>query len=173
MPDGKLVVERLSQTILNERDDAIEFCCGNNDIDDFIHEEALIFQNERLGVTYIFRHEAKIIAFITLSMANLRKKGMRSEDKLEVGREHYPALQIGQLAVCNDYQNSKIGTFLCDFCFDRALKFSERIGCRFLILNAREEVIGFYEKYGFKLLPDQDKRIEKMLFLNIIPKVLS
>lgn len=165
-------MEHLSQTILNERDGVIEFCCGNNGIDDFIHKEALIFQNERLGVTYVFRHEKKIIAFVTLSMANLRKEKLENEDKLEYGREHYPALQISQLAVCNEYQKSKIGTFLCDFCFDRALKFSERIGCRFLILNARQEVIGFYEKYGFKLLPDQDKRNEKMLFLNIFPKVL-
>lgn len=104
-------------------------------------------------------------------MADLRKQKMTDEDKLPIGRENYPALQISQLAVCEDLQYKHgIGTFICDFCHAQSLKLSEKVGCRFLVLNAIQDAIGFYEKYGFKLLPKQKGRREPIMFLNIMDR---
>ncbi|NWF97254.1 MAG: GNAT family N-acetyltransferase [Candidatus Thorarchaeota archaeon] len=146
------------------------FYCKNEDINDFIHHEAKDFQNERLGVSYLFRYDGELVGFVTLSMADLRKERMGSEDRLQVGKENYPALQIGQLAVCDGFEGRGIGTFLCDFSLGKAYEFSEKVGCRFLVLNAKREVMPFYEKYGFKSLPKQEKRIEPVMFLNIFNK---
>jgi len=158
--------------ILEEKDNVGEFSCGVTEIDEFIHEEAMDFQNERLGITYLLYIESKILGFVTLSMADLRKEKMESEDRLQIGKENYPALQISQLAVCEELQQRgfRIGTFLCDFCSAKAWKFSEKIGCRFLVLNARQDALPFYEKYGFKLLPRQGNRREPAMFLNIFSK---
>lgn len=160
-------LNRLRIKILEESDDVSKFYCGEKDIDDFIHKEALDFQNERLGVTYLCHYENELLGFVTLSMADLRKEKMETEDRLPIGRETYPALQISQLAVQKEFQGEKIGTYLCDFCLDRAIRFSERVGCRFLVLNAIQTAISFYEGYGFKLLPKQEKRREPIMFLNI------
>ena len=159
--------DKLTIKILTESDNVRGFYCGEKEIDEFIHKEALDFQNERLGVTYLCYHVDKLVGFVTLSMADLRKERMEAEDRLPIGRENYPALQISQLAVCKKLQSKGIGTYLCDFSLDRAIKFSERVGCRFLVLNAIRKAIPFYEKYGFNLLKRQKGRREPVMFLDI------
>lgn len=171
MPSNeRMDFDKVTPKILEESDDVSGFCCGEEEIDDFIQKEALDFQNKRLGVTYLFHYNGELIGFVTLSMADLRRKKMEAEDRLEIGRENYPALQISQLAVFERLQLKGVGTYLCDFCLDRAIKFSERVGCRFLVLNAIRKAIPFYEKYGFKLLKRQEKRREPVMFLNIFSK---
>jgi GNAT superfamily N-acetyltransferase len=156
--------------ILSDKDDLCSFECRNKDINDFIRDEAKQFQFERLGVSYIFTYEEKPVGFVTLSMADLRKEKMKSEDRLVIGKENYPALQISQLAVCVKFERKDIGTELCNFSLGKAYEFSEKVGCRFLVLNAKKDVIGFYEKYGFRLLPKQEGRKEPVMFLNIFDK---
>jgi predicted N-acetyltransferase YhbS len=162
--------EKMKVHILIDEDDLSSFECTNKEINDFIHNEAKQFQNERLGVSYIFSYQGNPVGFVTLSMADLRKKKMSSEDRLVIGKENYPALQISQLAVCEKLERNKIGTELCHFSLGKAYEFSEKVGCRFLVLNAKRDVIGFYEKYGFKLLPKQEDRREPVMFLNIFDK---
>ncbi len=158
---------RITPKLLEESDNVSQFSCGVTEIDTFIHEEALSFQNERLGVSYLFFYQDNLIGFVTLSMADLKKERMNREDRLPIGRENYPALQIGQLAVCSDLQGKDVGTYICDFCLNMAIELSERVGCRFLVLNAKRRVIGFYRKYGFRLLAGQEQRREPIMFLNI------
>lgn len=156
--------------ILQKRleDDKInDFCCGIKEIDEFINEQALIFQKEHLGVTYLFSYKGRLVGFVTLSMADLKREKMEFEDRLIIGVENYPALLIGQLATQQEFQESGIGTYLCDFCLDIAQKISKRIGCRFLVVNAIKNAVAFYEKYGFKMLKEQKKRTQKIMFFNI------
>lgn len=163
-------LKRASFKILTKDYETKEFCCSVTDIDEFIHNEALDFQNERLGVTYLLLTKNRLIGFVTLSMADLRKEKMEEEERLRIGKENYPALQISQLAVEEKLKKQGIGTYLCDFCLAKAYEFSEKVGCRFLVLNAKREAIEFYEKYGFKLIPKQEKRREPIMYLNIFSK---
>lgn len=156
--------------VLTKDDNCKCFLCGKKTIDDFIHGEAVEYQNERLGVSYIFLCDDKIIGFVTLSMADLKKEKLDTSDRLKYGKENYPALQISQLAVCQELGDHDIGTFLCDFSLAVAYKLSESVGCRFLVLNSKKDVVGFYEKYGFKLLPNQETRRQPVMFLNIFSK---
>jgi predicted N-acetyltransferase YhbS len=156
--------------ILNDKDDLSSFECNKKEINDFIHDEAKQFQFERLGVSYVFTYQEEPVGFVTLSMADLRKEKLKSEDRLVIGKENYPALQISQLAVCVSHERKHIGIELCNFSLGKAYEFSERVGCRFLVLNAKRDAVGFYEKYGFKLLPKQEDRKEPVMFLNIFDK---
>ena len=153
--------------ILDQDDDVSKFTCGIKDMDEFIQREALDFQKECLGVTYLFMHDKELVGFATLSMADLKREKMESKHRLQSKIENYPALLIGQLAVCEDLQGQDVGTFICDFCFDRALRFSKIVGCRFMFVNAIESALGFYRKYGFVLLPRQEGREQKVMFLDI------
>ena len=153
--------------ILNQDDDVSSFTCGVKDMDEFIQKEALDFQKERLGVTYLFMYGKELVGFATLSMADLKREKMEAKDRLQSEIENYPALLIGQLAVCEEFQGQDVGTFICDFCFDRALRFSKIVGCRFMFVNAIESALGFYRKYGFILLPKQERREQKVMFLDI------
>ena len=173
MASGYQDIRGINPKILDANDRTAGFCCGEKGIDEFIRKEALEFQKERLGVTYLFKREDELVGFVTLSMADLKRAKMNVADRLAIGIENYPALLIGQLAVCKKFQAQDVGTFLCDFCLDRALRFSERVGCRFIVVNAIESAIGFYQKYGFVLLPDQKDRKQKIMFLNILAKTLE
>ena len=158
---------KITYNILTPSDNVEKFCCGNKDIDDFIHKEAWKFQNESLGVSYLFYYLEELIGFVTLSMADLRKEKIIPEDKLSLERENYPALHISQLARCEGDKFQGVGTALCYFSLTQAIELSERVGCRFLVLNAERKVIGFYEQCGFKLLQNQEKRRQPMMFLSI------
>lgn len=85
--------------ILDQYDEVSSFSCGVKGIDEFIQKEALDFQKERLGVTYIFMHAKELVGFATLSMADLKREKMEAKDRLNSKIENYPALLIGQLAV--------------------------------------------------------------------------
>lgn len=153
--------------ILESGDVTRTFTCGNKDIDEFIQKEALVFQEECLGITYIFKHESELVGFATLCMDHLSKQKMASKDRLPKPIPSYPALLIGQLAVCNNQQTNGIGTFMCDFCFDKAMKLSKILGCRFLVVNSVESAVNFYVKYGFVLAPKQENEKQKLMFLDI------
>jgi len=166
--NAKITAKDLSPPkILDPDDDVSSFTCGVKDMDEFIQKEALDFQKERLGVTYLFMHVDDLVGFATLSMADLKREKMDAQHRLQSKIENYPALLIGQLAVCEGLQGQDVGTFICDFCFDRALKFSKLVGCRFMFVNALESADGFYLKYGFVLLPKQEGREQKVMFLDI------
>ncbi len=91
--------------ILDQNDDVSSFSCGVKDMDEFIQKEALDFQKERLGVTYLFMHDNDLVGFATLSMADLKREKLEAQHRPQSNIENYPALLIGQLAVCEKLQN--------------------------------------------------------------------
>ena len=153
--------------IFDKNDYSDQFTCGKQEIDEFIQKEALMFQEQLLGVTYIFKHESKIIGFATLCMGHINRQKMSVENRLKQDIRSYPALLIGQLGVCDGYQSSGVGTYICDFCFDRALKLSQKVGCRFLVVDALDSAMEFYAKYGFVLAPKQEREKQKLMFMDI------
>jgi hypothetical protein len=153
--------------ILDKNDVTSKFSCGKKEIDEFIQKEALGFQEQLLGVTYLFKNETDLIGFATLCMGHINRQKMALEHRLPEHVDSYPALLIGQLGVCNGLQGSGVGTYICDFYFDRALKLAQKVGCRFLVVDALESAVDFYEKYGFVLAPKQEKEKQKLMFLDI------
>ena len=153
---------------LREFHNTSSFCCGRRDIDEFIQKQAKDFQKLRLGITHLWFLDDRLVAFVTLSMSDVGRKRMRSEDQLPIGVENYPAVLIGQLGVQEEYQGKGIGSQICQWCYGKAISLSEQIGCTFIVLNAEEDSIDWYLKRGFKLLPDQEKRRQKWLTRKIV-----
>ena len=59
----------------------LEVLVAASKTDEFIQKEALDFQKERLGTTYIFMHAKELIGFATLSMADLKREKMEAKDR--------------------------------------------------------------------------------------------
>jgi GNAT superfamily N-acetyltransferase len=166
-PNSKFDVTKLSfPKVLDKTDNTNKFSCDTVEIDEFIHKQAMGFQEQRLGVTYLFHCETELIGFATLCMDHISKHRIYVKDRLVKPISSYPGLLIGQLGVTEKYQHKGVGKYICDFCFDRALKLSQNVvGCRFLIVNALETAVDFYVNYGFTLAPKQEK--QKLMFLDI------
>jgi hypothetical protein len=89
-------VKKLSSKILDKTDSVSEFSCKKAEIDEFIREQALGYQQQNLGVTYVFYFESQLVSFATLCMGTINKRKMAAEDKLDKNIASYPALLIGQ-----------------------------------------------------------------------------
>jgi len=137
---------------LQMTDDLATFNCDNDDdsgCNDFIHkpEEAKQYQKERHGVTYLFYYEETMVGYITLAMSSI--SALRLEERENVSLRFYPCLLIGRLGVDNNYRHQDIGTYLTEWAIGLALELSEQIGCRYVVLEAKESKVKFYRDCGF------------------------
>jgi len=151
---------------LSKKTDLSTFDCSKNDelgLNEFVHKEALKYQQEGMGVTYLFYRDAKIVGYITVAMGAIKTK----ETELQIDnyeKASYPALFLGRLAVDNTEREKGIGNHLIDYCIDFALKSKKRVGCRFIVLVTKgERRIKFYEKNDFKGLQVPLKKGLKMM----------
>lgn len=150
--------DKVTHKKLNIDIDLTEFDCSYRDtlgLNQFIHEEAIEYQENNLGVTYLFYYEDFIIGYVTMAMGRLRGRLVPIEEG-EISIRWYPALLIGRLAVHNYFRNLDIGTYLCDWCVGYAQLLAEVIGCKFVYADTDDTVRGFYEKCGFFSVKEGD-----------------
>lgn len=135
-------------------DDLSAFHCDKDDdsgCDEFIHkpDEAKQYQMERHGITYLFFHEETMIGYVTLAMSSISAERIEQGSE-EVHLKFYPCLFIGRLAVSNSWRGKDVGTYLANWATGLALELSEQVGCRYVVLEAKESKIKFYSKIGFQ-----------------------
>ena len=160
-------IEKLSKN--HSRD---SFNCGNSFLNEFLKKYALQNQNRYyVGTTYIINNnENNVIAYITLSGVSIKKTMLKEKYPYE----ELPALLIARLAVDKKYQKKGLGKILLTFAIKQALKQAEEVGCIGILVDAKEEAISFYEKYGFEKIKSVYP-VEQKMFLSIktIKKGLS
>lgn len=161
--------DTLKLRTLSEVDTCSEFDCGESLLNDFIHKEAQIFQEEKLAVTYLAYLEEKLIGFVAISMASVKTEHMELNHRLGKRIENFPALQISQLAIDKPFQRSGIGRRLINWSMLKAIECSKITGCRLLVLNALPASVDFYKKCDFIELKRRGKRKQKTMYL-VIPK---
>jgi hypothetical protein len=154
------------------------FDCENEDLNEFIQEDALLQQERNLSVTYLYflkKNMSHLTGFITLSadMVNLKKirKDLR-ERFLEKNIKYHPlpALKICRMGVDINLQGSGIGTIMFFFSLGTIIEINKKIGCRFLYVDAKHESINFYKKLGFQFYKKdkEDKRITTPFYIDCL-----
>lgn len=149
---------------------------GDKDLEDFYHNQALLFAKEKLGQTYCVLDnegdETVLVAFFTVSNDSIKttfipKKAVNRIERKIPGRKHlhtYPAVLIGRLGVNQQYQGKHyfIGQQIINYIKIWFTEDDNKTGCRFLVVDAynTEKVLNFYERNKFKFLY-ADKSIEK------------
>ena len=144
--------EELRFEILNEKHDLSKFHCSEADemgLNEFIHDEALQFQNEHLGVTYLFFHHNNIVGFATLAMSQIEIKQTKVTLPFEPNIRDYPALLIGRLATDNKYRGRHVGLNISLWCVSKAKQLSTEVGCRLIIIMTNDKKSSFYQKLRF------------------------
>ncbi len=94
-------------------------------------------------------------------MSSISAKRLTAKHKRDIYLLRYPSLLIGRLGVDNNWRKKGIGSYICDWCVGLAMEFSNRLGCRYVILETLEENFEFYKKCGFKKAKElkEDKKI--------------
>ena len=154
-----MIIEKLSKFHKRE-----EFDCGNELLNNFLKKYAYQNQNRYLiGVTYVVHIDNKIIGYITLSASSLKKVTLNKNKPYD----DIPVLRIGRIAVDKNYQNKGIGKRLLKFGINKALELKENFGCVGVVVDAKEEAVNFYKKFGFIEINTLEKHLTIPMFLSI------
>lgn len=143
-----------------------DFCCGIEEMDDFIHNHLQESVSNHYCNSYVVRLEDVVVAMFALNFDSLNfDSDSREEIQLGVSqnvpsltadyfetflmKHHFPALEISYFAVVQKYRNQGIGRALIDAIADMAQRQSVA-GCMFLTVEA-------YIKGGYTAVPFYDK----------------
>ena len=141
-----------------------DFACSKEQFAEYLKVQAHYDQEEQIGQTWVFKYSGKIVGFITIAMAHMKKS--ECEELAIDSFGNVPALLIGHLATHKDFERRGIGEHMVSWAITKAEDYSESIGCRLVMLNPESDVIGFYEKQKFVHVPhgDDDEESASMFF---------
>ena len=171
MSTGNDIAPKVLRTkILEKTDDLSTFACDKDDpmgLDEFIHEEAIQFQKEKLGITHLFLYKEQIVGFATLAMSEIEVKEAPSLLSAGIKVKNFPALLIGLLAVHNDYRDRHVGRIICLWCLEIAKELSREVGCRLVVVLTEGKTVEFYKKSGFTTIPKYEKKERKWMYIQV------
>lgn len=172
--DTRIPVTHLSFEPLSGDNKPSDFDCGDEDLNDFIVNDALTHKYSNVAQTSLVRYEGELVAFYSLAADSLAlNAGERKRVLKEYGDcvkyPEYPALKICRLGVAVSFQRRGIGTVMLLDILGYALDWQEWVGLRYLTVDAYKKSMQFYERHGFTLnaheqLDDPEKDTVSMRF---------
>lgn len=155
-----------SRIRLSESHTILPFDCGNQDLNNFLFEDAKSYLKDLMHVTYLLEFENKTLGYYSLlnDKISIEQCGTKNKWKTKFfftrpegfRYESYPAVKIGRLAISEQFQRNGIGKALLDFLkLDFVL--NNKTGCKYITVDAYSQSIDFYKKNGFLCFTDEDK----------------
>ena len=138
----------------------------------FLTRDAKEFGRQRLARTYVFvTDENAVVAYVSLVCGEIAAEN-DNEVELEAAQyryDHYPAIKIARLAVRTNLRGSGLGKELVSFSLGLADEVSQSVGCRFVVVDAKQPSIEFYTRQGFRLLDTEEnkERSEPIMFIDL------
>ena len=150
-----------------------DFDCNDADLNDFLLNDAKLYQEQLLAVTYILESDDEIVGFFCVSNDRICQEDTTKWRKVKdlvphrKRRPSYPAVKIGRLAINRKYQKDGYGTKILNY-----IKFffleNNKTGCRFLLVDAYLQSVGFYTKNKFIELPnDKPNTDAKLMYFDL------
>ena len=143
------------------------FDCGDDDLNDFLFNDAKNYLEQFLAVTYILENDTETVAFFSLLNDKITYEIDFKQDKSTWNKfnrnipnskrttKGYPATKIGRLAVSNSFKGAGVGRVILDYLKELFIK-NNRTGCKFFTVDAYKASLSFYEKNDFKYLIKED-----------------
>lgn len=148
------------------------FDCDDADINEFLKEDSLNYQKQKIANTYLFLEESgNVVIFFSISNDCLNDLGdIKGFTKTIWNRFHrksaipndkrikqYPAIKIGRLGIDKSIQGKGLANQLLDF-IKGWVVIDHKPACRLLLLDAynKEKQIRFYTRNDFIFLLGED-----------------
>ena len=174
----KITIENIKIERLNEKHKIDNLQSYERELVNFLVEDALENQNNRISVTYLwFLKSGELVGYITLLNDRINLEDDLKDIFRRKGIEYHslPALKVGRLCVDNSSLRKGLGTLMIDFSIKVAYHIFENYsGCRFIVLDAKRnrnnDPIHFYKKLGFKELKERKKGATPM-YLDLVDNI--
>lgn len=161
------------------------FDCGDVDLNSFLFEKSKNYSNELLAKTYLLENKIDTIAFFCISNDSLKvetenfisKSAIKKFLSITVSHpkrhlQNFPAIKIGRLGVNKDFHGSGIGKVLVNYIIDYSIEQNKQCACKFLIVDAYDKSVGFYENIGFSYLSIKDRNSDtRQMYLDLTPLI--
>ena len=150
------------------------FDCGDEQLNDFLFEDAKPSLELRIANTFILEVDGRIAAYFCLlndkvskdEIIGSRWKKIRAKFPISKQFRSYPTVKIGRFSVSKDFRGRNIGSDLMDM-LKKMLKInSSHSAFRYVTVDAYLTAVPFYEKNGFIHLTkkDEDEHTRLMFF---------
>ena len=151
---------------LTEKHDLSNFECGSDDLNDFVKNDALIQQQDKINITKLITCDDEIIGFVSLLTDTIPLKNIRDENIEKVPKKKpLPAIKIGRFAIDKKYTNNGLGSHILRNVINSIRELSENdVGLRFIVVEGYASAYNFYAVHNhFSNLKRDDKLIKEKL----------
>ena len=156
------------------------FDCGDNDLNDFLLNDAINHFNQLLCTTFLIEKDEDVIGFfsllndtISIEDISFKNKFLRILPNNKRSYKYFPAVKLGRLGISLTYQNNGLGTEIMNF-IKILFTTNNRTGCRYITVDAYQKSVKFYKKNGFDFLTDKDEKGEtRLMYFDLIKIVNS
>ena len=155
---------------LEEGRKELPFDCGDQDLNEFLSCDAILYSRQLLAVTYCLDRKDETILYFALSNDKLAAieveksfwRKIKNSFPHEKHRKDYPAVKIGRFAVNSKYQNTAEhwGTEALNF-IKQWMVSDNKTGCRFITVDAYKQAVPFY--HFFFMCSEEEKRYNQEL----------
>lgn len=153
---------------LDASDRVAGFDCGDEDLNDFIANDAHLYRGALLATTYTLENKqtGHTVAYFSVANDRISIDDFPTSTEFNRFRKHkfvnskrlrsYPAVKICRLGIDKSMHGKHIGTFLLDF-IETMFVNDGKSGCRFVTVDAYSKALPFYLKNGFTALSSEDE----------------
>lgn len=161
-----IVFSELHIERLDKKHDINGFDCGIKDLNEFLSNQSYYQMDHKYNVSYVCEYNSKIVAYFTWCNDSIKTKILDDHLKEElellgIKYAYLPAIKLCRLAVDNNYKGNRIGPTLVELTLKNAGYLSNKIGLRFVTVDAYFKNKWLYDKYDFKIFPKERSKIEK------------
>jgi hypothetical protein len=160
--EDKCTLRTLDNSILQS---CAVFDCGHSDLNDFFHNDAILYNDQLLGKSYCFtldEDNETIVCAFTVSNDSIKTSLLPGSRKSVVTKKiprakrfsSFPAVLIGRLGVNHSFKGKHIGVELMDFIKSWFIDENNKTGCRFIVVDSYNEDIPlkYYKRNSFGFL---------------------
>lgn len=135
---------------LRPDDDRSRFRSGDSQLDRFFREYA--GQNQfrlHIGVTYVAEEAGEILGFATVAPGALAVQDFPATSRKGLPGYPVPVLRLARLAASESSRGKGVGFALLLKVFELAAGMSGDLGCAGILVDAKQQAVDFYKKFGF------------------------
>ncbi|MBQ6100123.1 MAG: GNAT family N-acetyltransferase [Methanobrevibacter sp.] len=173
----KDIIDNYYFETLNETHDLSYFDCGDEELNDFLKNDALKQQNEKLNITKLIMFDGKIIGYTSiltdsLILKNINDEKLRLKIKGKLGikskNRNVPAVKIGRLAIEKKYSGEGLGTHILRNIIHSLKAIAKtNVSFRFIVVEGYAKAFNFYvAKNGFEYLKKDYEKVKNIDFIS-------
>ncbi len=173
--------EEISILLLTEDYPIKPFDCEDEDLNDFLFNEAVSYPKELLATTFVMENDKQTLGYYSLLNDSLQLKEEMFTSKSQFRKflrelmpypkrhlKTIPALKIGRLAIDKTFKGKGLGSVIMANIISKCIKMNQEQACRLITVDAYKQAVPFYQKMGFKFLIEGDKDdTTRLMFLDL------